>query len=144
MKFIAKYFNELTSKELYEILKSRSEIFVIEQHITYQDMDNIDYNSLHCFIMENDRVIAYLRAFYQDNEEIVKVGRVLTIEHGNGIGRKLMEKSLKAIKDKMNCKRIVMNAQKHAKGFYEKFGFIQTSDDFLEEGVVHVKMEKDV
>lgn len=117
MKFIAKYFNELTSKELYEILKSRSEIFVIEQHITYQDMDNIDYNSLHCFIMENDRVIAYLRAFYQDNEEIVKVGRVLTIEHGNGIGRKLMEESLKAIKDKMNCKRIVMNAQKHAKVF---------------------------
>lgn len=144
MKSIAKYFNELTSKELYEILKSRSEIFVIEQHITYQDMDNIDYNSLHCFIMENDRVIAYLRAFHQDNEEIVKIGRVLTIEHGNGIGRKLMEESLKAIKDKMNCKRIVMSAQKHAKGFYEKFGFIQTSNDFLEEGVVHVKMEKDV
>lgn len=145
MKFIAKYFNELTSKELYEILKSRSEIFVIEQHITYQDMDNIDYNSLHCFITENDRVIAYLRAFYQDNGvEVVKIGRVLTIEHGNGLGRKLMEESLKAVKDRMNCKRIVMNAQKHAKGFYEKFGFIQTSDDFLEEGVVHVKMEKDV
>lgn len=145
MKFIAKYFNELTSKELYEILKSRSEIFVIEQHITYQDMDNIDYNSLHCFIMENDRVIAYLRAFYQDNGvEVVKIGRVLTIEHGNGIGRKLMEESLKAIKEKMNCKRIVMDAQKHAKGFYEKFGFIQTSDDFLEEGVVHVKMGIDV
>lgn len=142
MDLISKRFNELTNRELYEILKSRSEIFVMEQNIHYQDIDDIDYNSLHCFFMEDNKIIAYLRAFYQkDNKNIVRIGRVLTIKHGNGIGKCLMEQSIKTIKEKMNCKKICMNSQKHAIGFYEKFGFNVTSDEFLEAGVVHVVME---
>ena len=142
MIFIAKKFDELTTKELYEILKSRIEIFAMEQNIHYQDMDNIDYDSLHCFFMENDRVIAYLRAFYDPGDnETIKIGRVLTLIHGKGTGAKLMEQSLKAIKKKMPGKKIKLDAQKYAVGFYEKFGFKTVSDDFLEEGIVHVVME---
>ena len=142
MNLISKKFEELDTVELYEILKARSEIFIMDQNIHYQDMDNIDYKSLHCFLMEENKVIAYLRAFYQENNsDIVRIGRVLTLKHGNGIGRELMEKSIMAIKEKMNCKKISMDAQKHAVGFYEKFGFKSVSDDFLEEGVVHVVME---
>ncbi len=145
MKLITKKFDELTTKELYEILKARSEIFHMEQNIHYQDMDDIDYQSLHCFFMENNKVIAYLRTFYQeDNQDIVRMGRVLTIKHGNGIGKELMEQSLKVIKEKMKCQKICGNAQKHALGFYEKFGFKAVSDDFLEEGVVHIAIELDV
>ena len=142
MNLIAKKFEELDIAELYEILKARAEIFIMEQNIHYQDMDNVDYKSLHCFFMEENKVIAYLRAFYQeDKNDIVRIGRVLTLRHGNGIGRELMEKSIVAIKEKMKCKKISMDAQKHAVGFYEKFGFQVVSDDFLEEGVVHVVME---
>lgn len=142
MDLISKKFEELNTKELYEILKARAKIFIMEQNIQYQDMDNIDYKSLHCFFMEDNKVIAYLRAFYQNNiNDIVKIGRVLTLYHGKGIGRELLEKSLKAIKEKMQCNKIMMNAQKHAVGFYEKFGFKTTSDDFLEEGVIHRVME---
>ncbi|OLA35011.1 MAG: GNAT family N-acetyltransferase [Firmicutes bacterium CAG:321_26_22] len=142
MNLIAKKFEELDIAELYEILKARTEIFIMEQNIHYQDMDNVDYKSLHCFFMEENKVIAYLRAFYQeDNNDIVRIGRVLTLRHGNGIGRELMEKSIVVIKEKMKCKKINMDAQKHAVGFYEKFGFQVVSDDFLEEGVVHVVME---
>ena len=142
MNLIAKKFEELDIAELYEILKARAEIFIMEQNIHYQDLDNIDYKSLHCFFMEGNKVIAYLRAFYQeDNNDIVRIGRVLTLKHGNGIGRELMEKSITAIKEKMKCKKIIMDAQKHAVGFYEKFGFQVVSDDFLEEGVVHAVME---
>ncbi len=142
MNLIAKEFNELTTNELYEILKARAEIFIMEQNINYQDMDNIDYKSLHCFFIDNNKVIAYLRAFYtDDNKKSVKLGRVLTLKHGNGVGRQLLEQSIKVIKDKMKCEKICMNAQKHAVGFYEKFGFKVTSNDFLEEGVVHVAME---
>lgn len=142
MKLIAKRFEELTSKELYEILKARAEIFIMEQNIHYQDMDNIDYDSLHCFFMEHDKVIAYLRAFYQKgNKDIVKIGRVLTIKHGKSIGKDLMEQSIKTIKEKFKCKKICINAQKHAVGFYEKFGFDVTSEDFLEEKVIHNTME---
>ena len=142
MELIVKNFKELNTTELYEILKARSEIFNMEQNIHYQDMDNTDYKSLHCFFMEGNKVIAYLRAYYEkNNSDTVRIGRVLTLEQGKGIGKELITKSLIAIKDKMKCKKIIMDAQKHATGFYEKFGFQITSDDFLEEGVVHVVME---
>lgn len=142
MDLICKTFEELTTKELYEILKARAEIFIMEQKILYQDMDNIDYNCLHCFFMEEDNAAAYLRAFYTDkSKSSVQIGRVLTLKHGVGIGKKLMTESLSAIKYKMDCRRICMDAQKHAVGFYKKFGFKVVSDDFLEEGIVHVKME---
>ena len=142
MNLIAKRFEELDTKELYEILKARAEIFIMEQNMHYQDMDNVDYKSLHCFFIEENKVIAYLRAFYQeDNSDIVRIGRVLTLKRGIGIGRELMEKSIIAIKEKMNCKKIIMDAQKYAVGFYEKFGFKSISSDFLEEGVLHVVME---
>ena len=145
MNLISKKFNELSNTEIYEILKARSEIFILEQNIHYQDIDDIDYKSLHCFFMENNKVIAYLRAFYQDdNKDIVKIGSVLTLKHGNGLGKELMEQSLKSIKEKMPCKKICMDAQKHAIGFYEKFDFKVVSNDFLEEGIVHVVMELEI
>lgn len=142
MDLISRSFEELSTGELYEILKSRAEIFMIEQNIRCLDMDNVDYDSLHCFFTEDNRVIAYLRAFYEDEEKhVVNIGRVLTLQHGMGIGRQLLEQSIKAIRQKMKCKKIRMNAQKHAVGFYEKFGFRVVSGEFLEEGVVHVVME---
>lgn len=145
MDLISKTFDELNTIELYEILKARAEIFIMEQSIHYQDMDNIDYNSLHCFFMEDNKVIVYLRAFYQDdNKDIVRIGRVLTLQHGNGIGRELIKQSLDVIKEKMKCKKICGNAQKYALGFYEKFGFRGVSDDFLEEGIVHIAIELEV
>ena len=142
MNLVSKKFNELTNSELYEILKSRAEIFIMEQNIHYQDIDDVDYNALHCFFIEQDRVVAYLRAFYNDeSKETVQVGRVLTLVHGNGVGKDLIKKSIIAINKKMKCKKICMDAQKHAVGFYEKLGFKITSKEFLEEGVVHQKME---
>ena len=85
MKLVVKNFNQLTTGELYEILKSRAEIFVVEQNIVYQDMDDIDYRSLHLYFEKDRRIIAYLRAFFKDEDkETVQIGRVLTLEHGKG------------------------------------------------------------
>lgn len=145
MNFKVKTFEELTAAELYEILKSRAEVFMLEQNIKCQDMDDIDYKSLHCFLQEDQRVAAYLRAYYKEgNSDIVQIGRVLTLRHGIGLGRALMAESIKAIKNKMQCRKICMDAQKHAAGFYEKLGFKVMSDEFLEEGIVHVVMECEV
>ncbi len=145
MDLIVKEFNELTTKELYEILQSRAEIFIMEQDICYQDMDNRDYDALHCFFMEEEKVIAYLRAFYIDRERaVVKMGRVLTLQHGAGIGKKLMKESIAVVKSRMNCRKLCIDAQTHAIGFYEKLGLQVVSDEFWEEGVLHVKMEMDI
>ena len=76
MTFYGKYFEELTNVQVYEILKSRSEIFMLEQSIRCLDMDNVDYKSCHYFTQDGNRIIAYLRAFYpaEDKDE-VKVGQ---------------------------------------------------------------------
>jgi ElaA protein len=140
MTFYAKKFDELTTRELYEILRSRAEIFVVEQKISYVDMDGIDYNCLHCFIEDRGRVTACLRAFY-DEDGSVKIGRVLTLAHGGGLGRRLMERSLEAIREKLPANLIYVNAQEHAVGFYEKLGFVGVSEVFYEENIPHIRME---
>ena len=140
MNFYAKHFEELTTRELYEILRSRAEIFVVEQKISYVDMDKIDYNSLHCYIEDGGRVKAYLRAFY-DETGSVRIGRVLTLAHGEGLGRELMVRSIDAIKGKMPAPLVYLNSQEQAVGFYEKLGFEIVSGVFYEEHIPHFRME---
>ena len=142
MEFCAKFFSELTLSELYEIVRARTEVFLMEQKIICRDFDGEDYNCLHCFITDNGKVLAYLRAFKKNNT--VKIGRVLSVKHGVGLGRELMQKSTLAIKDKFSCNKIMLHAQKHAQGFYEKLGYDVTSPDFLEEGILHVAMERNI
>lgn len=143
MKFEAKYFDELTPRELYEILRSRAEVFLLEQHIVCQDLDRVDYESLHCFLEEDGRILAYLRAF-PTGDGAMQIGRVLSITHGVGHGKELMQRSLAVIGEKSGCKSFTMHAQSHAKGFYEKLGFVVCSPEFLEEGVPHVSMRLDL
>ena len=141
MKLITKHFTELTTTELYEILKARAEIFVVEQNCIYQDLDDIDYRSLHIFYEENGKVMAYLRAFEKDSaSKIVQIGRVLTLTHGIGLGGKLLKEGLSQIKEKMNPSSIYIEAQCYATGFYEREGFVISSDEFLEDGIPHVEM----
>ena len=141
MKLVAKYFEELTTKELYEILRSRAEIFVVEQDCVYQDLDGIDYRSLHVYY-ENDGVIeAYLRAFEKENEpDVIQMGRVLTLEHGKGLGGRILKDGIEQVKEKMNPKIIFIEAQCYATGFYEREGFKICSEEFLEDGIPHVQM----
>ena len=141
MNFIVKTFKELTTCELYEILKSRTEVFLLEQKIICQDLDDMDRESLHCFFVDKNRVVAYLRAFKTDSET-VKIGRVLTLEHKSGLGSKLMNNSLEAIKNHFGVEKLCVHAQKQAVGFYEKMGFSIVSDEYMEEGIPHLTMER--
>ena len=141
MKFSVKTFIQLTTDELYEILKSRAQIFLLEQGIVCQDLDDKDRESLHCFFTDENRVIAYLRAFCS-GEDAVTIGRVLTLEHKKGLGSELMQKSLEEIKKYFGISKICVHAQKQAVGFYEKMGFVTVSDEYIEAGIVHISMEK--
>ena len=145
MKFVAKFFSELTLSQLYEILKARSEIFIMEQNMHCQDVDGVDYSCRHIFLEDGSRVVAYLRAFYDSSDkDIVRIGRVLTTTHGIGLGAKLMSASIEDIKANFKCTKICLDSQKHAIGFYEKLGFKAVSDEFLEEGILHITMELEV
>lgn len=126
----AKTFHELTTRELYEILKARAEIFVVEQNCVYQDPDNKDYERLHVFYEEDGKVTAYLRAFYRD-DRIVQIGRVLTLQHGTGLGGKLLKEGIAIIKEKMNPKQLYLEAQCYAIGYYEREGSACVLRNFL-------------
>ena len=143
MQLIARSFDELSTRELYEILKSRDEIFSVGQKILYVDEDNVDYACLHLFFWSHERVVAYLRA-YRDPKyiNVVKFGRVLSLEHGKGIGRELMEQSMVYAKEVMGCNKITLDAQVQAEGFYKKLGFSTVSSCYMEAGIPHVDMEK--
>ena len=140
MKLVSKFFDELTTKELYEILKARAEIFVVEQECVYQDLDDKDYKSLHVFYEEEGKVIAYLRSFVKE-KDVIQMGRVLTIEHGKGLGGKLLKVGIEEIKTKQNPKKIFIEAQCYATGYYAREGFEICSEEFLEDGIPHVEME---
>lgn len=140
MRLVTKFFDELTTAELYELLKARAKIFVVEQNCVYQDLDDKDYDSLHIFYEESGKVVAYLRAFLKENG-IVQVGRVLTVEHGTGLGGKLLKAGIDCIKEKYCPRKIFIEAQCYAVGYYEREGFQICSEEFLEDGIPHVQME---
>ncbi|MBQ4592284.1 MAG: GNAT family N-acetyltransferase [Clostridia bacterium] len=142
MKLNAKYFDELTTAELYEILKARAAVFVVEQNCVYQDVDGVDYRSLHVFYESDGTVNAYLRLFPKPDEEgTVHMGRVLTVQRGTGLGGVLLKDGIRLAREKMNAQKIFLEAQCYAAGFYEREGFRICSGEFLEDGIPHVAME---
>lgn len=142
MNLVIKSFEELTKKELYEILRVRSEVFVVEQECVYQDLDGLDYDSKHVFFEQDGKVQACLRVFVrEEKEKVVQIGRVLTYKRGVGLGLELLLKGIEVAKTYFQAKKLYLEAQVYAIGFYEKGGFKVVSDEFLEDGIPHVCME---
>ncbi len=143
MELIVKHFDELSTNELYEILKTRAEIFVVEQDCVYQDLDDKDQDAIHVFCLNNQgRVAGCLRVFMKDKEKkIAQIGRVVTLEHGKGLGGRLLRKGVDVAESFFDADSIYLEAQKYATGYYEKAGFKVVSDEFLEDGIPHVQME---
>lgn len=136
-----KSFPELTVDELYELLRIRSEVFVVEQDCVYQDMDGDDQLSIHLWLTEGDKVVALCRVCPAGTHmEEVSIGRVITTERGKGYGKRIMLDGIKAAKDHFNARLIEIEAQEYARGFYEQVGFRQSSEPFILDGIPHIRM----
>lgn len=141
MELVIKTFDELTKEELYELLKARAEIFVVEQNCLYNDLDDRDQKSIHVFLKDEDGISAYLRVLPKGvYDENVRIGRVITVKRGVGLGAKVLQAGLSAAKERLGADSVTISAQTHAIGFYEKGGFETVSDVYMEEGIPHVKM----
>lgn len=141
MEIYVKRFEELSPEELYEIIKIRVAVFCLEQNCLYQDLDDKDKKAYHVYIKENDKIKAYLRVLDKGiSFDEISIGRVLTMERGAGFGNIILKEGIRVAKEKMNADKIEIEAQSYAKGYYEKFGFKQISDVFLEDGIPHIKM----
>ncbi len=143
MEFFVKRFDELTPDELYEIIKTRFDIFVIEQNIMCRDLDDVDKTALHVFCRnEEGRVTGYLRVFWNDRATgVAQIGRVVTLTHGIGIGGALLAKGIDVAR-RMGATGILLHSQEYAIGYYAKQGFEVTSDIFFEDTIPHVEMVK--
>ena len=99
MEISVKKFEELTKKELYEVLKARCRVFVVEQTCPYLDPDGKDYEAYHLLAQENGEIKAYLR-FYKKDRDTLQMGRVLTIARKTGLGNVIIPAAVEYIKKK--------------------------------------------
>jgi len=145
MNFITKSFSELTTSELYKILQLRSEVFVVEQDCVYQDLDFKDQTALHVFGVKKDTIIAYTRIFKAgDYFDKASIGRVVVAdtERKLGLGHDIMKASIETIKFHFKEDEITVSAQKYLKNFYESHNFIQIGVEYLEDGIPHIRMDR--
>ena len=135
-----KSFKELASIELYEILKLRAEVFVIEQDCNYLDPDGQDYNAYHLYDKKDDQIVSYARLY--ESKEYCHIGRVLTSKsvRREGYGIHLMNEAIKHCKLLYPNKDIVISAQEYLLKFYGDFGFVAEGERYFEDNLPHFKM----
>ena len=144
---ITKTFSELDTEDLYQILRLRSEVFVVEQDCVYQDLDNKDQNAIHLYYKENNEIVAYTRIFKAgDYYENPCIGRVVVSKknRGNDLGKKIMIDSMEYIKQNIKGEKIELSAQKYLDKFYKDLGFYKIGEDYLEDGIPHQRMIKEI
>lgn len=143
VNWIIKTFDELTTEELYKILKLRAEVFVVEQDCVYQDLDEKDKKAYHLFTQSDGEVAAYLRILQKGvSYPEVAIGRVVTkITHRRkGLAREMMQKAIGYIEGELHESAIKISAQKYLLEFYKSLGFEVISEVYLEDGIEHVEM----
>ncbi len=143
--FKVKKFEELSTLELYKILRLRAEVFVVEQDCVYQDIDNKDQKALHVIGYNNDEIVAYTRIFDAgDYFEKASIGRVVVSEKARkyGYGHDLIKKSIEGIQENFYTNQIKISAQCYLNKFYEKHEFKQIGEEYLEDGIPHIAMIK--
>ena len=143
LKIIIKTFQELNTRELYDLLQLRSEVFVVEQDCVYQDIDGKDDRALHIMGWEDGNLVAYARCFEAgDYFDEASIGRILVRENYRklGYGHVITKASIEAIKTNFKADKIKISAQVYLVIFYESHGFKTYGDRYLEDGIPHIAM----
>lgn len=143
-------FHELDRDDLYEILRVRQEVFVVEQNCAYLDADGLDQCALHLLGWQQDdfghrQLAAYLRLLPPGNRyPEPSIGRLLTVHstRGTGLGWAIMHEASAQVAALYPHSPIRISAQHYLEGFYLKLGFVAASDIYEEDGIPHREMVK--
>lgn len=144
MPFIIKEFNNLSVYELYDVLKLRAEVFIVEQNCPYLDLDDKDLKCKHILYYENQKLLAYSRIVptgisYSDFPSIGRVANHESIR-GKGLGKELMKFSIKACNEIYPNLDIIISAQQYLLKFYNELGFNEEGEIYLEDEIPHIQM----
>ena len=144
LRWVTKTFAELTVDELYDVLRLRSEVFVVEQKCIFLDIDNNDRKAFHTIGFIGDEVVATTRLFEKDimYDGYQSIGRVVSASkhRGLGIGKALMQYSISECERLFGKGPIKIGAQLYLKKFYSEQGFEQSGDVYLEDDIDHIPM----
>jgi len=138
-----KTFDELTVPELYQIIKARIDVFVVEQDCPYPDCDNYDQKALHLWAENGGEVLAYCRIFDKGIKYTeTSIGRVVTTEkgRGTGLGKQLIKYALEIIENRLGTSEVRISAQDYLLKFYSNFGFQDSGKKYLEDNIPHTEM----
>lgn len=139
-------FNELTGRQVHDLLKLRQDIFVVEQNCAFPEIDGQDPVTLHYLVEDAaGRIVGALRAFVPGERESAseaRIGRVVIDagHRGGGNGRKLMRSGIEGLRHLAPGHPIQLSAQAHLESFYASLGFERCSEDYLEDGIPHLDM----
>ena len=141
MELVVKHFNELCTEELLDICRMRVSVFVVEQKCPYQEIDYADKQAYHIYLKDDQGIQAYARVLPQGvTFDEASVGRVIAVKRRCGLGRRIVAEAVRVAREKFDAGVIKIEAQVYARGLYEKVGFIQVSEPFL-DGIQHIIME---
>lgn len=138
-----KTFSELNTTELYEIIKARINVFVVEQDCPYPDLDDYDQKAIHLWAEKDGEVLAYCRIFDRGIKyDETSIGRVVTTEkaRGTGLGKQLIRYALDIIENRLGTPEVRISAQDYLLKFYSDFGFQDTGKKYLEDNIPHTEM----
>jgi ElaA protein len=147
--WIWKHFDELNVRELYQILKLRSEVFVVEQACVYQDIDDLDQICWHLMGLKDEaheKLAAYCRVTPLGTRfPEISIGRVVVkaCERNQGLGKEVMKVALQEIETRFGKQPVTISAQSYLEDFYVSLGFKRVSDNYLEDNIPHVEMKMD-
>ena len=145
MELIVKHFSELSTEDLFAIYKLRVSVFVVEQHCPYQEIDDADKVAYHIWLQDEGGIEAYARVLPKGTTfPSVAIGRVIAVKRRCGLGSKIVAAAIQVGKEKFSADKITIEAQVYARSLYEKAGFHQTSEEFLEDGIPHIQMQLDL
>ena len=141
MQLLVKHFTELSAAELYAILRSRQDVFVVEQNCPFPEIDGKDLDAYHLWFEENGEILAYARVLDCGvSFETPAVGRVISIRRREGLGSRILSEGIRIAREKYSAEAVMLEAQVYARKLYEKQGFVQVSEEFLEDGIPHIIM----
>lgn len=138
-----KAFRDLSVDELYELLRLRSDVFVVEQNCVFLDQDNKDQQCYHLLLYAGDELAAYSRLVPAGlSYPEVSIGRVITSRayRGSGLGRKVIELAIQNCNDLFGPNPIRIGAQMYALPFYTSLGFVAEGEAYDEDGIEHIEM----
>ena len=141
MDLVVRHFDELTVQELFDIYRLRVAVFVVEQNCPYQEVDDADRDAYHVYMKDESGILAYLRVLGKGTAfDEASIGRVIAVRRRCGLGSRILAAGIEVARSKFSAERIVVEAQTYARKLYENAGFIQASEEFLEDGIAHILM----